>query len=127
MGMRILNVVPRSHFGVKVDRPSMTFHDDGPGDGQSLSRAAAHLLGRKEGIEHLFANGLGNAGAVVLTSISTAVSVPAGADGDRSPLARPAAGAGFDGVRGVDDQVQEDLVQVARPACYAGASRRPGR
>ena len=54
------------------------------------------------------------------TSISTAVAVAAGADGDRSPSACPAARPRLDGVRGVDDQVQEDLVQVARPAGYRG-------
>ena len=77
-----------SHFAVEVDRPSMTLHDDGPGDGQSLPRAASHLLGGEEGIEDLVANRLGNAGAGVLHVDFDPVSVAAGADGDRSPLAR---------------------------------------
>lgn len=82
---------------------------------QTLPRTFSHFLGREKRIEYLGANALGNSGAGVCNRNDDAIAILPSAHSDAAFFA------GLfddvtDRVRGVDEQVEKHLVQVAQMA-----------
>src|SRR5450755_4709829 len=91
--------------------------DDRSRDSQSLAAAAADLLGGKEGVEHALGDLRGDTAAAVNDSDRYVVRRGGGADVDAAALAGVSDHVG-DRVTGVDDQVEDHLIEAAGVALY---------
>ena len=110
-----------ARIAVEGERAAVALDDDRPGDGEALAGAAPDV-GGKEGIEDALGHVARDAAAGVRDADQHVLAVVAGVDGDRAALAG-LADAILDGVRGVDDQVDEDLVHVAAVAQHRGSPK----
>jgi hypothetical protein len=98
----------------------MFLHNDFVANGKSLAGALPNLLGREEGIEDAVANVQGDTRPVVLDFDLHILVDLSGTDGELSAMACSLRRGVTDGVRGVDDQIQEDLIQLIAVAFDAG-------
>src|SRR5581483_8276593 len=110
---------PHAFARVERERAAVVLDDHRARDGEALAGAAADLLGGEEGVEDQRAYLLGNAAAVVADGDHDVFAVARGLDRDLAAPAAPAVLVG-DGVRGVDDQVEHDLVDLSELARHGG-------
>src|SRR6185437_1414555 len=92
----------------------MLLHDDGTSDGEALPRTLADFLRREERVEDPFQILLRYTAAIVLEHDLHESPGRRRSDPDAS-RAHVASG-GLDGVGGIDDEVQEDLIELAHVA-----------
>jgi hypothetical protein len=96
---------------VDIERAAVAVDDDRTRNGQALARALAHFLGREEGVENLVeVVGLDATTIVFEADVQLTASV---AGGDPDPTARHVLAHRLDGMRGIDQQIEKDLVQFA--------------
>src|SRR5208337_2415377 len=101
---------------------SRVFLDDGAvRQSQALAGAFANLFGGKEGIEYLGANRLRYPASGVGDGNLRKVSLDAGAQGNQALVS--VLDLVLDGVGGIDDQVENDLIQLSH---MAGDQRQAG-
>src|SRR5579871_5564511 len=106
-----------SYFRFQRDLASMLLDNQGMRQREALPGALTHGLGRKEGIENFRLNRFGNAATGVTDADLRVVSLLPRADVDGAFVAGIADDVA-DGVGGVDDQIQNDLVELAGDARY---------
>lgn len=97
------------------ERPAVAVHHRGASDAQPLPSPAPHLFGSEEGLEDALANGPWNAAAVVLD-----IDAREGAfTGRPHPNSAPEVRAPhrvLDGLTGIDQQLEDGLVQLPEVA-----------
>src|SRR5271165_384027 len=110
-------------LGFEVNRAAMLVDDAGVGDGQSLAGALAHLFRCEKRIENAAAGLFRDAGAGVLDSDFGEVGEIPGANRDLAfPFAAISHHVG-DGMGGIDQKIQDDLVELPREARNRGQGR----
>ncbi len=107
-----------TNFGFKSDRSLVFVHNNRTRDRQPLSGAFTHRLGGEKGIEHAVADFFRDAGTGVLDPDFGPIPILPGTNGDRAFVHALRANHCGDGVRGIDYQVQDDLIKFARQTGY---------
>src|SRR5271163_2107939 len=101
-----------AHFRFEGERAAVLFDDDGARQGEALAGTFADFFGGEKRIEDLSANPFRDSGAAILHGDDDAVAVLASTDDDEAFFT----GNFHDvsnGVGRVDEQVQEDLIEIA--------------
>ena len=98
----------------------MFLHNDFVANGKSLAGALPNLLGREERVEDAVASVQGDPRPVVLDFDLHILVDFSGTDDELSAKTRSLRRGVTDGVRGVDDQIQEHLIQLIAVAFDAG-------
>jgi hypothetical protein len=97
----------------------MLVHDHGTSDREALPGASADVLGREERVEDAGSGMLGNATACILDRDDHVVARPEGLDADTALRGGFLVQVG-DGVAGIDDDVEDRLVELADKATNGG-------
>ena len=111
------------HLGIEGQGPAVLLDDDGSRDREPLARAAPHLFVGEEGIEDESVNGFGNPATGVADVDIGEVAFRPGPHLDET-FTIGATDDFVDGVRGVDDDVQNGLTHVAGKQTTRGNSPR---
>src|SRR5271156_2516924 len=101
-----------AHFRFEGERATVFFHDDGARQGEALAGTFADFLGGEKRVEYFAANSFGNPRAAIPHGDDDRVAILAGFDDDQALFT----GKFHDvsnGVGRVDEQVQEDLIEIA--------------
>src|SRR5271155_3774679 len=101
-----------AHFRFEGERATVFFHDDGARQGEALAGTFADFLGGEKRVEYFAANSFGDSRAAIPHGDDDRVAILAGLDHDQALFT----GNFHDvsnGVGRVDEQVQEDLIEIA--------------
>src|SRR5262245_59393887 len=105
-----------SRFRFETGLASVFFDDAAVDDGQALARAFAYGFGGEERFKNARAVRFRNARARVAHADFGVITLPPGAHGDLAFAARILFDDVADGVGGIDDQIEDDLVEFAEEA-----------
>jgi hypothetical protein len=111
---------PLSFRRFQLDGSLVLFNDDGMRDGKSLPGALADLFGGEKGLENPAADGLWDAGAVVLDANFNPFTFTSRTDCDPSFSGRVPVENLANSMRRIHDQVEENLIQFARQTIHTG-------